>query len=314
MTYQLELPEVKLAEFEVKKAIAAALFASVFLGLGPILIRIAESYISPNTTIFNRFWIGAVILGFWKVFWWQNSQTNMSEKEEPEKAKILIPLLVTIFTFFASQMFWVWSIAKTTVANAGVLQCLTPGFTALVGFKLFKHKFGWRLITGIVAAMVGAIGIGFSNISSSISLEGDGLALLSAIFSAAHIISVEKLRNYLSSTVIVICTFASASLLSLPILLIAEDSVFPNSEMAWIALTAAAINMMAGQSLAAYSLKWLPSGLMTTILLLSPIITAIMGWFLFSETLIILNLFGFVIIIGGIYLAISDTGKLKTVE
>lgn len=313
MTSQLQLPEQQLARQETKIAIAAALAASVFLGFMPILIRICEGYVSPNTTIFNRFWIVTAILVVWNLLW-QNRQTNRSVKESPLSKELLVPLLALAIAFVATQLLWTWSLTQTTVANSEVLHCLAPGFTTLAAWVLFAQKFGGRFLIGVVVAMVGAIAIGASDFSSNISLEGDGLALLSAVFWAAYIMSMEKLRTWLGPTGILIWASASCTFLCFPILLLTGDEILPHSGGSWLALIMLALNTIAGLGLIVYGLKWLSSGLMATILLLSPILTAVLGWLLFSETLSPFNLLGFVVILVGIYLSISDKGGLKEAE
>lgn len=314
MTSKLELPEQQLAGKEAKIAIAAALAASVFFGFMPIFIRICVGYLSPNATIFNRFWIVTAILGFGKLLWRPNKQTKLFVKDSPKLQKLLGPLLGLVIGFAGNQLSWTWSLTQTSVANSEVLHCLTPAFATLAGWVLFSQKFGGRFLIGVVTAMVGAIAIAASDFSSSISLEGDGLALLSAIFWAVCIMSVEKLRTWFSPTVVLLWLSGSCTLLSVPVVLIAGDEILPHSGEAWLAVTVLALNTIACHGLMAYGLKWLSSGLMATILLLSPILTAVLGWVLFSETLTPLNLLGFAVILVGIYLAISDKGGIKAVE
>lgn len=311
----LELSQQQLAQKETKIAIAAALAASVFFALMPILIRISESYVSPNATIFNRFWIVTVFLGLWNLLLLPNRQINRYIKNSPKFQQLLVPLLVLAIVFVGTQLLWAWSLAQTTVANSEVLHCLAPGFTTLAAWVLFAQKFSGKFLVGMLAATVGAIAIAASDFSSSISLEGDGLALLSAVFWAAYIMSMEKLRTWLSPTAILIWASASCTLLCFPVLLIAGDRVLPHSGEGWLTLTVLALNTIACHGLMAYGLKWLSSGLMATILLLSPILTAVLGWVLFSETLSPLNFLGFAVIVVGICLVISDKGAgLKTVE
>ncbi|MDQ2096315.1 MAG: DMT family transporter [Tychonema bourrellyi B0820] len=314
MTFKLELPEQKLSGLETKLAIATALAASVFLALTPVLIRISESFLSPNATIFNRFWIATVILGLWNGLFLQNRQTNPPVKDSSNTKRLFVPLLVLVIAFVSTQLLWAWSLAQTTVANSEILHCLSPGFTTLAGWLLFAQRFGGRFLIGMVVATGGTIAIGVSDMSHSSSLFGDGLALLSAVFWAAYIMSMEKLRNYLSPTIIVMWASGSCTLLCLPVMLIAGDEVLPYSAGAWLTLIVLALNTVVCHSLVAYAIKWLSSGLMSTILLLSPVLTAVVAWALFSETLSPLNLLGFAVIMVGVYLAISDEGELKIPE
>lgn len=305
-----ELPDPILSRLETKLALATALAASVLWAFMPILIRISESFVSPNTTVFTRFWIATAILGIWSGVFRKNEQITPAVKESYNTNKLLMPLLVLAIASISTQLLWTWSITQTFVANSEVLHCLSPGFTTLAGWLLFSQRFNGRFLIGMVLATGGTLAIGLSDLNS-INLQGDGLALLSAIFWGAYIMSMEKLRHDLSPTTIVMLASGSCALLCLPVMLIADDPVLPYSGEAWLTLIALALNTILCHCLVAYSLKWLSSGLIATILLLSPILTAIVGWALFSEALSLLNLLGFVVILVGLYLAISDEGELK---
>ena len=96
--------------------------------------------------------------------------------------------------------------------------------------------------------------------------------------------------------------------------IIAGDQVLPHSGGAWLTLIVLGLNTVVCHSLVVYALKWRSSELMSTILLLSRVLTAVVAWALFWEALSLLNLLGFVVILVGIYLAISDEGELKIPE
>lgn len=313
MTYKLELIEQELVAKEVKRAIAFAFIASVFCGISPILIRACESYLSPNSTIFNRFWIVTIILGLWSLLRRQKREENSSVQDKPNLKQLLMPLLVLVVAFVGTQLLWAWSLTQTTVANSEILHSLAPGFTILASWMLFSQKFGGKFVIGVVTAIGGTIAIGISDFSSSINLEGDEFALLSAVFYAAYLMSIERLRRWLSSTTVLMCSSVSCTVFCFPVLLITSDEILPHSLGGWLSLILLALSTIFSIGLAAYGLKWLSSGLMATVLLLSPILTAILGFFLFSETLSLLNLLGFVVIMVGIYLAISDKEGTKVI-
>ncbi|MBP0019483.1 MAG: DMT family transporter [Cyanobacteria bacterium SBLK] len=313
MTLRLDLPAPN--STRTKLAIAIALAASVLLGLMPILIRIAEDYMSPNAVTFNRFWVISVIIGAWQVtsrLTPQNKQFSESSsypdtKIETNTQKLIVPLMILAIAFVGTQLLWAWSLSQTAVANSEILHSLAPGFTVLAGWLLFKQTFGSRFLVGIAIATMGAIAIGISDFSSSISLGGDGLALLSAVFWAAYFMSVEKLRSQFGAMAILLWASGTCALLCFPVVLVVEDGILPQLREGWIVLTILAFNTIACHGSIAYTLKWLSSGLVATILLLSPILTAIMGWLLFSETLSLLNILGFTIVLVGVYFVISES-------
>ena len=212
----------------------------------------------------------------------------------------------------AVGMLWSWSLVKTSVANSELLHSITPLFAILGGWILFAQKFDRSFMIGVVIAFVGAVSIGLDDISIAASkLEGDGLAILSAIFWAILLLTQEKLRTQFSATTLVFWGSALSTLFILPVMLVTGDELFPHSWSSWLSAIFIGLGGVVNMILTAYSLKWLSSGLVSTILLLNPALTAILAWAIFSETLSPLNLLGFVVILLGVYLVISGEGGCK---
>lgn len=87
----------------------------------------------------------------------------------------------------------------------------------------------------------------------------------------------------------------------LPILFVTDDSLFPQSREGWITALILGMTTISNQALILYSLKWLSSGLVATILLLNPIISAILAWIIFAEVLTVLDWLALIVILLGIY-------------
>ncbi|MEM9540684.1 MAG: DMT family transporter [Cyanobacteria bacterium P01_E01_bin.42] len=310
--------EVKLADrfpstSVASKALAASIAAALLLSLMPILVRLSEAELGANATVFDRFLIVSLSLIIWECFAIVNKVIK-GEDQSSIKTDFLnfsflgnffLPLLALIVAFFGTQCLWTWSLSQTTVANSQVLHCLSPAFATLAGWILFSQKFEAKFLVGMTLAMVGTLGIGLSDITSHINIEGDSLALLSALFWAAYIMAIEKLRSFWRSTTILFWASVSCSLLSLPILLGTGDSLLPDNPRTWLSILLLVANTLGCHLLMAYSLKWLSSALVATVLLLNPMLAALIGWVLFSESLSVLNLLGFATIIVGVYYAIS---------
>ncbi len=293
-------------------AIALAFLGAILVAFLPIFIRIVEHSLSPNSTIFNRFWIATVIMVTWSLF------TLLSDPQKPiitqniYPKKLLIILMIVSISFVGTQVLWAWSIDQTTVANSEVLHCLSPGFATLASWLFFQQKFSSKFVIGVGITTLGTIVIGYSDMHHQMNFSGDGLALLSALLWGIYLMAIERLRNYLSTTWIVLWTSASCTVLCLPIIIITGDQLLPQSREAWLTLILLAITTVVFHSLTAYLLKWLSSVLMATIFLLSPVVTAVIGFALFSESLSLLNLLGFAAILVGIYLVLPNTTELKT--
>ena len=337
MTKELELTSPSTALRETLLALGAVLAILVLIAFIPILVKVSESELSPNATIFNQRWVGAVVLLFWngisflKQRWSGNALTI---KSFPDAYNLLLLLLIMAGFSVGHQLLYAWSLTETTVANSEVLHSLTPLFTTLVGWMFLGQLFDRKFIIGIGISIAGSIALVANDFSIAIDkLQGDELALVSAICFGGYVLTLEKLRVRLNIETITTFNFWLGTVFLLPIVLagtlenyeiisfhgfqaiqVASQEILPHSSRVWLSVTSTGIVLVITQSLTAYSLKRLSAGLFATILLLHPAITAILAWVIFSETLTIFNLLTFVVILFGVYLATSSKGGLKTVE
>ncbi len=296
-----------------------ALFADlVIVAFLPILIKISESEISPNAAIFNRLWISTVVLGLWNglsIFKRQWSGNALSVKPLPDKRFLFLLLPMLIVFSGGYHLLYAWSLTQTTVANSEVLHSLTPIFITLAGWILFKQQFESRFLLGIAIAICGSIALVANDFSITIDkLQGDGLAFISAILWGWYLLVLEKLQTQLSTNAIITLNFLLETVLVFPILLVFGDDLFPHSWQIWLVVVAMGTIGIFTKILIIYSLKYLSSGLVATILLLHPVVTAILAWGIFSETLSLLNLLALVIVLLGVYLATSSKAGIKTEE
>ncbi|MDY6804342.1 MAG: DMT family transporter [Cyanobacteriota bacterium] len=315
MTEQLELSSQPRLKREIAMAFSALLAVLFLVAFIPILVKVSEYEMSPNATVFNPRWIGAVLLTFWNVpsiLKQRRSGNFLAVKGLHNLHNLLLLLLILAIFSTAHTLLYVWSLTKTSIANSEVLHSLNPLFTTLVAWMFLGQKFDGRFLTGIAIAIVGSISIVANDFSITIEkLQGDGLALVSAMLLAWCLLVMEKLQTQLSATAITTCNYLLGTVFLLPIVLVAGDDMFPHSWQVWLIVTAIGTVGIFQQILVTYSLKWLSPGLVATVLLLHPAITAILAWGIFWETLTGLNLLGFMVILLGAYLTTSSKGGVK---
>lgn len=291
-------------------AILALSFAAIF-------IRLSERELGPVATIFNRFWVATAILGLgnlFNTFSERHSHDSPLQKQHYTSSDLVLLLAMSVF-FSSTLITWAWSLTQTTVANSNLLHNLTPLFTTVIGWLFLSQCFEGRFLIGIVVAIGGSILIGLGDLHiGSDNFTGDSLAMLSAVFSAANLLTVEKLRAKFSATTILFWCSLVGAVLTFPIVLLTEDVLFPSSWAGWLAIIAQAlVCQVLGQSLQAYNLKGFSSGFVAVCLLLDPVITAILAWLIFSEKLDPLNWLAFSVVLAGIYLATSSQGSDKVI-
>jgi drug/metabolite transporter (DMT)-like permease len=315
MTTELRLSQIQSDRTPAVIGLTTLFLAILALSFAAIFIKLSERELGPVATIFNRFWVATLILGFGnvvKTLSERHSHDSSLQKQHYTVSDLVLLLVMSCF-FSGTLITWAWSLTQTSVANSNLLHNVTPLFTTLMGWLFLRQCFEGRFLLGMVLAISGSILIGLGDLQlSSDNFTGDSLAILSAVFSAANLLTVEKLRAKFSATTILLWCSFFGTLLTFPLVLLTEDVLFPYSWAGWLAIIAQAlVCQVLGQSLQAYNLKQFSSGFVAVFLLLDPVITAILAWVIFSEQLSPLNVLAFSVVLAGIYLAKVSLGADK---
>jgi drug/metabolite transporter (DMT)-like permease len=297
--------------------------ALVALSWTAILIKLSVREISANATVFNRLWIATIIFGLWNGFnelrvRAKNLNDEPTTKESYQLRDIILLVGVAV-VHVVGRVLWSWSLTQTTAANATVLSNLPPLFTTLGAWLILGKTFNRRFVIGMVIALAGAFTLGLDDffwsenlVISQKAIIGDAAALLSSVFYAASFLMIERLRTRLPVQNILVWRCFLGTLFILPVVLTFEEQIFPISWFGWLTVFGlAAICEVLGHGLVVYSLKYLSSSFVTIFLLLEPVMTAILAWFIFSESLSLVNLLALSFILQGIYLAKTGKGADK---
>lgn len=296
------------------------------LSLTAIFIKLSIREISAEATVFNRLWIATLVFAGWNWVWqpWQTSKQENSEQillnnqeNNSQDIWLVVYLLISLgLVHLTGRLLWTWSLTQTTAANGTMLANMPPVFTALGGWLFLGQKFDRRFLTGLAIAIFGAIVLTLGDwlqpkeeLFGVTALIGDAAALLSSVFYAGSFLLVEKLRQSLSTSDILVWRCAIGLAITTPLVWVIDDSLFPISTMGWIAVFGLAVGSeVIGHGLIVYSLKYFSSAFVTIVLLLEPAPAAGIAWFLFGEFLDPLNIIGFILITVGIYLAKTGEG------
>lgn len=298
-------------------SLAALLGSLICLSLSPIFIRLSELEIGPNATAFNRFWIAAV--AFVILNSWLNAGQHKQDAE-PEKNKTHLGsetrLLIADGLLLAmGTICWTWSLTQTSVANSSIIHNFIPIFTILGGWLAFGKLFDRRFILGMLVAFAGMALLEINALLSfriGPQLLGDFAALLSAIFFGVHPLIAEQLRTKFNSVTIMTWSSTTSFLLLLPVTVFAKEQLFPSSVTGWFSVIAlAVVGQMLGIGLWTYCLKKISSGFASLVGLIVPVFSALEGWAILSEPLSFLALVSFVVILVGMFLAISSRSAIK---
>lgn len=294
---------------------AALLAAVCILSFSAIFTRLSEEELTASATIFNRFWIASLALGMWSGFQqFRQPSAEADQTSQPLQIRDLLWFVCLGILIYGRAGSWAWSLTQTSVANSNLLHNMTPLFATLGGWLFLGHRFNRQFLMGLGLAITGVliIGVGDFQVGTS-GLVGDGAALLSAVFYAANFLVIEKLRTRFTTTTIMLSSCIVTGLLTIPIVLMGGNQLFPTSTTVWLAVIAlGVISQGLGQGLLAYCLKQFTSGFVSIFMLMEPLITAILAWKVFGEQLNLLNWIAFFIILTGLYLATISKGAAKS--
>ncbi len=322
MKNQLLLSESKLFDRQKLIAVALLLIATVAISFAALFIKWSETEISANATVFNRLWICTVVLGFWNILNFvylklSNRQLNLQSEEDTPYTKTVILLLLGLgCTYLGFQSLWAWSITQTSMGISTVLHNFTPIFTTLSAWIFFGQRFEEKFLIGMVITIVGIVFIGIGDIQITNGINdktlGDVAALFSAVFYAGYLLIIEQLQSKLSATKILMWSSLTGAILILPIVILTGEKIFPYSWNGWLAVIClAVICQVLGLGLITYSLNKLSAGFVALFLLIDPVLTAIEAWIIFSERLSLWDWIAFVLVLLGIYLALSSKSSIQ---
>jgi drug/metabolite transporter (DMT)-like permease len=284
--------------------------ALLSVSFAPIFIRFSETELGSFATVFNRFVVFCIAFGGTQIlirqFSLKSSPVSLSEVE-PAHSWLLLVATGVVATL--SLALWAIALEYTTVAKCMLLNNLTPIFTSLGSWLVFRKLFDLRFVSGLIIALGGAMSLGLADFfgNNEGHLLGDCYALLSAVFLGIYFLLVEFLRTRYSATTILLWRCSVGCVLLVPIVYFAEGQFFPTTIPAICAVLGLGIvSEGLGQRLLAQSLNQFSSSFIALFLLLEPIVSALLAWGIFQEALNPTTLLGFVVILSGLDLAQSS--------
>ncbi len=283
----------------VRIAFVALLSGALGISFAPIFVRLSE--LGPSATAFYRLSFAVPFL----MLWMSLENRGAAAPRRPSRAADYRGLILAGLFFAGDLAVWHWSIRLTSVANATLLANAAPIFVTLCGWLLFGERFTLTFLAGMGVALTGTAVLMGSSVSLGLDhLLGDGLGLLTAVFYAAYLLAVKRLRSEFSTATIMTWSGVVGALALLPITLLSGEGLIAPTAYGWgVLLALALLSHTVGQSLIAYALAHLPAAFTSVSLLLQPAAAAVLAWLILSEPLGPLQGLGGVVVLAGIAVA-----------
>lgn len=214
---------------------------------------------------------------------------------------------------------WISSLEYTSVASSVVFVSTGPLWVALLSPVLLNEKSTRAAIVGLGLAILGGAIIGLSDacviqdgiqcpelgqVMQGRAMWGNFLALAGAWAVTGYLIIGRKLRAGMSLIPYIFLVYGMAAAALIVIMFAAGKSPFgfEAKTYGWIFLLAA-IPQLIGHSTYNWALRYLPAAFVAVTTLGEPIGSAILAFFILSETPSIATILGGILILLGIFLA-----------
>ena len=275
-----------------------ALFAGALaIGASGIFVRLSET--GPTAT---AFWRGALALPFLAI--WVVLERRRGGVGRQAAASRYEPLFLWAGVFFAGDLaLWHSSLLLTSIAASTLEANLAPIFVTLAAWALWNERPRLGFLLALGGAFLGMLLILAPKLGGGAhAFAGDALGVGTALFYAAYILAVARLRSRHSTGIVMFNTTLVFTLLLLPLAL--AQKFLPVTLHGWLLLLGCALAaQVVGQSLIAYALAHLPATFGAVGLYVQVIAAAVYAWLLLGERLAPVQMLGAVIVLGAIALA-----------
>lgn len=214
-------------------------------------------------------------------------------------------LLSGLSGLFLAIHFAVWfeSLRHTSVASSTAIVCTEVIWVSL-GFCLFmKGKLSKKAIVAIAITLVGSMLIAYADsFTGGSRLYGDILALIAAIAVAVYMLIGRVVRKGVSTTVYTYVVYVVCALSLVVMCVIQGHNIFAFGFSAVIVgLLLAVFSTILGHSIFSWCLKFFSPSFVSASKLCEPVVAAVIAGFLFGELPSLLQVFGGIMILGGVY-------------
>lgn len=269
--------------------------AACVLGLAPIMVRLTET--GPAAAGFWRLTLALPLLLALNLRWGGEGE---HKGLAPNRWMLLAGM------FFALDLgFWHYGITLTSVANATVLCNLTPVVVTIFAWVAFRERPGGWFLIALAAALAGAfaMAVGADQSQGRNPILGDLLSLSVSFWYAGYFLGVKMARRTASALRVMLWSTAAGAPLMLGASLAMGEDILPASSTGWMFCLLFALVHVVGQGGVTWALGRLPAGLTALTILVQPLVAALFGWWLFQETLTVVQALGGAVVLVAVALA-----------
>lgn len=225
---------------------------------------------------------------------------NRQELAKTPRKLVVLSILSGLFLAIHFVL-WFESLQHTSVASSTTIVC-TEVIWVCLGFCLFlKGKLSWKVVAAIAVTLLGSVLIAWADSGSGAQLKGDILALLAAIAVAVYTLIGRVVREKLSTTAYTYMVYTACAVVLVITCIAQGQNLFAYGMSApVVGLLLAVFSTILGHSIFSWCLKYFTPAFVSASKLCEPVVAAVIAGFLFGEIPTALQIFGGVLILGGV--------------
>jgi drug/metabolite transporter (DMT)-like permease len=267
------------------RALLALFAGALAIGSSGVFVRLSET--GPTATAFWRGALALPLLAPWALL--EGRARGNGAPRDGAPTRLRDPLLLWAGVFFAGDLaLWHSSLLLTSIAVSTLESNCAPILVTLFAWALWRERPRLGFLIAITLAFAGMLLILAPKLGrGGHALLGDALGLGTAVFYAAYILTVARLRLRHGTGEVMFVSTLVFTLLLLPLALM--QKFLPNSAHGWwLLLGCALLSQAFGQSLIAYALAHLPPTFGAVGLYVQVIAAAFYGWLQIGGGLVVL--------------------------
>ncbi len=281
--------------------VLAALLAVTAWGIGPIFNKALS--VSTSSIVFYRMLIGLPIM---IVMAYMNGGSL--------NKKVIRKAAVPGFIFGMSFISGFAAVKMTSIANATMVGTLQPVLVLFVAPKLFGEKITLRKLLYSISAMIGVLVVVMAAASTSgAHLNGDLLAVLNVFIWTTYFVMSKKRRDEgIHSWSFLAAVFLCAAIIVLPYGAITSNDLGAMHVSDWWYVMGMAVGPgVIGHGMMTWAQGHIDVSLASMLGLISPVISSVLAWFVFHQSLTPLQLLGGVIVLASLAALVRMQGKMS---
>jgi len=233
-------------------------------------------------------------------FFWRYTFINPGIRLSPRW--IFLPVLSGLFNSLDHAV-WSTALSYTNVANATLLNNISPLWVALFAFFIWKERLNRRFWVGLALTLSGAVIVFGNDVLSNPHLGiGDVLGVTSSFFYAGYYLATQRGRGHYGVLpywwMVTLCS--SVFLLSYIFLFNIPLAGYSTATYLTFLFAALVSQMIGGFSLT-YALGHLPASVVAPTMILQPVLSALLAIPLAGEPLLPAQWLGGAAVLAGIY-------------